>query len=395
MARKMLKINVLILILALFCSVFSGIFFSKSYSANAQERELLSEITTYDNAEKNERLIKLTNAHIDKIMDDGLQIERIKTLKDFDSGIYTLFELAPTGYIIYHSNSGQFVEYTSISPSPYKGFDGELYYGGMMQYYYRDGEVLQHTLKSDTIIMYEDRLDYAESCREIDVALCAEAELDNLSYIEGESSLATVSFTGKTVVAGTNATRTPSITMSDFFGKLKTSSDIGYRGGGVCGYIATNLMIGYNYFAYDRGLINDTSFVNETNKTMNGAGLTNYLLEIAGEDPKESSFSGTAANDAYGYMKEYFKKVYNRCSWSYGWRLFKINAYDSIEAGHPVTLYGNFKNAQDESKKINHAVVAYGYEDGHYIVHYGWPNYPRVSTAGGLIGTTFYMNISD
>ena len=73
--------------------------------------------------------------------------------------------------------------------------------------------------------------------------------------------------------------------MMDFFPKLTTARQIGYRDGNVCGYIASNLIIGYNYFAYDYGLIKDLSFVDRTNKTMNGPGLTNKLLELAaGED---------------------------------------------------------------------------------------------------------------
>ena len=395
MIKKYVRVKSLSLSI-IFMLLFLTICFScKLYVASAEEDRVLSHLTTYETYAKNERLYKLTKAHIEAVMDTGLTIADVKTLSDFDVGNYTLFELDPIGYIIYHGDSGQFVEYASSSVSPYKDYDGELYYGGIMQYYYRNGNNLQHTLRDDVSIPYQRLRNYAKSSREISTALCDEMKLENLAYIEGVRSLSPDFLKGETVVAGASSEIMPQISMEDFFGNLITSHEIGYRNGGICGYIATNLMIGYNYFAYDRGLINDSSFVDENNKTMNGAGLTNYLLGMAGQDYNENSFPGTAANDAYGYMRNYFDTIHPQRSWTHGWHLFKISAKDSIEAGHPVSLYGNFRDAANESEKINHAVVAYGYEDGHFIVHFGHPGYPRVSTAGGLIGTTYYMNLSD
>ncbi len=358
-------------------------------------KKLISDITAYDSKDKNERLLTLTRARIERNMQDNIEIERIKELKDFADTTYTLFELAPTGYIIYHSESGQFIEYTSISSSPYLGFEGELYYGGMMQYYYRNGDELSHTLKEDTSIPLAEAGHYADACRQMNLSLKEDTEFENLSYIGGESTVVP----SRRIISEKTAMKAspnsnPLISMGAFFSRLTKKEQIGEREGNVCGYIATNLIIGYNYFAYDRGLIPDKSYVNEADISMNGPKLTNYLLTVAGKDPNKPPFSGTGANDAYGYTRDYMKTVSNQRSWEIGWRLFKIKAQESIAAGHPVGLYGNFEKPYN-SEKINHAVVGYGYENGHFVVHYGWANYPRVITAGGLIGTTFYMNVKN
>ena len=131
-----------------------------------------------------------------------------------------------------------------------------------------------------------------------------------------------------------------------------------------------------------------------TNKTMNGPGLTNKLLELAGEDPTKNDFSGTSAWDAKDYVGKYLNQVNNLKSWTYAWKLFKIDAKSTIDDGFPVALYGNLKKP-DNSGKIDHAVVAYSYDsDGHFTVHFGWAGYSKVSTAGGIIGSTFLMYMS-
>ncbi len=396
MTKKFLRIGT-VMFSALFAWTALSLFASANiFSARAQEKKLISDITAYDSKDKNERLLTLTRAHIERNMQDNIEIERIKELKDFADTTYTLFELAPTGYIIYHSESGQFIEYTSISSSPYLGFEGELYYGGMMQYYYRNGDELSHTLKEDTSIPLAEAGHYADACRQMNLSLKEDTEFENLSYIGGESTVVPSRriFSEKTAMKAAYP-NTPRISMEYFFLNLRTEYQIGYRDGEACGYIASNMIVGYNYFAYDYGLVPDYTYVNEYNFSMRGPKLTDYILTVAGKDPNKPPFSGTAANDAYGYMKDYLKTVSPFLTWQVSWSLFNINAQGSIEQGHPVGLYGNFIDPRDEVSKTNHAVVGYGYENGHFVVHFGWDSRTRVITAGGLIGTTFCMKIKN
>ena len=48
-----------------------------------------------------------------------IHIERISPIYDFAGNEYTLVECAPTGYMIYHDESGNFVESSAVATSPY------------------------------------------------------------------------------------------------------------------------------------------------------------------------------------------------------------------------------------------------------------------------------------
>ncbi len=367
-----------------------------------RQEKMLVGMKAYESIEKNDRLIRLTNAHITRKMDENLSIENIKALTDFDGNSYTVFELAPTGYIIYHSDSGKYVEYASDSPSPYLGHDGELYYGGLVQYYYRDGDTLRHTLEGSREIPVSEAPDYAECSREIADNLIADVEAEHLAYIDGKMSLSTITRSAVSMQSIVEYKNTPRITMVRFFSNLRESNRIGYHSGGACGYISSNLIIGYNYFAYDYGLITNTSYVNLSSMCMNGDGLTKYLIDLDGAvKNSDNEYPGTTAKDAKNYVGKYLKEVHNTKTWHYQWKLFKIDAQSILKKGHPVALYGKFVNPKTE-KKINHAVTAYDYIDGHYIVHFGWSedypyiyNYACVSTDGGVIGENFGMYIVD
>lgn len=360
-----------------------------------KQEKMLVGMKAYETVDKNQRLVQLTNTHIARKMDADLSIDKIKALTDFDGNSYTVFELAPTGYIIYHSNSGKYVEYASDSPSPYLGHDGELYYGGLVQYYYRDGDVLRHTLEKDMEIPVEEAPGYAECSREIADNLVEETETEHLAYIDGEMSLSTITRSAVSTMSIVQYTHNARITMEEFFSNLRTHNDMGYEDGNACGYISSNMIIGYNYFAYDYGLIKNVMYVNRGTMTMNGKGLTLHLIELDGAVKKDNSYPGTTAKDAKNYVGKYLDEVHNQRSWYYQWKLFKIDAQNILKKGHPVALYGKFLYPNDSSKKHNHAVTAYDFIDGHYIVHYGWSGYTRVSTDGGIIGENFGMYIKD
>lgn len=343
-----------------------------------------------------QRLVILTEAYIEEGFGSSLSIDRIKTLRDFDGNAFILFELLPTGYLIYHENSGKYVECASESSSPYLNVQGELYYGGMMAYYYRDGDLLRHTLTEETVAASETGA-FAEASRKTDAALVQTAETTNLAYLEGETNTVPAVFSQGNAYTSASAQSsvTPRISMESFFENLDTDDKLGGRYGKICGYISSNLIIGYNYFAYDYGLISDPSYVDMENKTMNGPKLTNKLLEIAGKNSLAANPGGTGASDAYGYVGDYLNTVNNLRAWSYGWRLFDWEAHATIDAGHPAAIYGNLVDVENPNEKINHAVVAYDYnEKRQLIVHYGWPNYTRVLIDSGLIGTTFFMKLS-
>ena len=365
------------------------------------KNKIIASIEAYGETNKNQRLYSLTESHIVENMDKGLEIDTVKTLVDFDENIYTLFELKPTGYIIYHSDSGKFVEYSSKSTSPYLGLTGVLYYGGAMEYYYQQGEVLLHTLEYDSSIPLSDIAEYAECSSQLNEALTEELAIENISFIEGKSNKANITVSEDPVLYSSSAT--PLISMVDFFTNLKNDIQIGYRSGGVCGYIAVNMILGYNYFAYDRGLINDLSFVNNTKKTMSGPGLTNKLLQLNGKDVTKNDFDGTTGATFLKIMDKYFDEVYTTCAWEFDWRVGTIDAVKTLKAGFPVALFGNLPNYDENHNKhgkLNHAVVAYGYGRyglgnslTKYRVHYGWYKCEDMWLESPVVGTDCFMKI--
>lgn len=397
--KKWKVITTVCLALVLLCTMhsFGGL------TAYAQESDkqarIISEIAAYDSTEARERLYTLTESHVSLNMDDGLTIQTAKSMVDFDGNTYTLFELSPTGYIVYHDDSGKYVEYSSTGISPYLNRSSELYYGGAMQYYYKDGLTLYHTLK-DLAIPTEEIEILAVGSNQIAQALSANVETDNLAFVNGQTATANAAAVSVNKVATQAQTRAAArITMPTFFTNLNTSIRMGYKDDGVCGYIATAMIIAYNYFAYDYGLISNSSYINSTNKTLNGSGLTNRLLELNGEDPSQSSFAGTTGATFLPVMTSYFKEVSNYGSWKWGWRVLAIDAVSTINAGHPVILFGSLPDVSAVGN-VNHAVVAYQTAKyglfnmfTKYRVHYGWPGYQDVWLESPVVGTIFFMKM--
>src|SRR5690625_2103942 len=134
MGMKVFNQKLLLLIGCIFILFIGSSFSNTNYEVKAKESEkssIVNSINTYETKLQNKRLYSLAKNHIERDMLGGkqTQIERVKELKDFNDNIYTLFELKPTGYIIYHNESGKFIEYSLESPSPYLGHHEELYYG--------------------------------------------------------------------------------------------------------------------------------------------------------------------------------------------------------------------------------------------------------------------------
>ena len=395
--RLSIALSIILLLFITFGICFAGNLGTTPVAA--AEQATVANMTAYSSFAENQRLYAMTEDHIDVNMGSDLTIDSIKSLQDFDGNQYTLFELDPIGYIIYYNDSGKYIEYSESSYSPYLNLTGNLYYGGAMQYYREDGDVLIHTLKSDTTIDKTNIPVLSSYSHEMALALTENPDTHNLSYIGGgETHYAAPVIDG---VVSTRAAVSANISMTSFFPNLRTSTQIGYRSGGVCGYIAGAMMIAYNYFAFDSGLITNSSYINSSAKTLNGPGLTNRLLELNGQDPDASSFDGTTGTSLMNIVGNYLDTVPNRHGWSYGWRILAIDATATLDQGYPVPLFGSLPQLTS-SGNVNHAVVAYDYEKygflnlgTKYRVHYGWSGYSSVWLESPVIGTVMFMTISD
>ncbi|MDR0220572.1 MAG: hypothetical protein LBI54_04095 [Lachnospiraceae bacterium] len=100
-------------------------------------------------------------------------ISKIKRITDFAGNQYTLVECSPTGYMIFHIESGIFTEYSATAPSPYLGEEGNFYYLGLKGYYVENKKdnAFVHT-KLDEVLLESDIQELKTISNSINDKLC-------------------------------------------------------------------------------------------------------------------------------------------------------------------------------------------------------------------------------
>lgn len=393
-------IALIILLGAIYSIPMAGVAF-----AEAKSNRIVNEMEAFENKTMNQRLYTLTSNHIATNMNRNSSIATTKQLVDFAGNRYVLFELSPKGYIIYHIDSGKFVEYSEDSFSPYLGYSSNLCYGGGMQYYYLQEDKFFHTIKHDLSFPQSSVSELCSDSQNMSDNFCVHPSSENLNFINKGTPLRRGVEEIKGVAEKREQLQTrstsPRISMTDFFPRLITTDEIGYRDNGCCGYIATNLIIGYNYFAYDYGLINNSSYVDFTNKTMNGTGLTDRLLTLAGQDPEADYIPGTYSYNMFVVLGSYFDEISNYRPWTLSWYFLSTNVKSTLDDGYPVVLFGSLPDPDGISGNINHAVVAYDYANygflnlgTKYRVHFGWSGCASIWLESPTIGSNCFMKIS-
>lgn len=97
----------------------------------------------------------ITDSAMGRLSSVNLVIYRIVEMNDFAGNVYTLVELYPFGYMIYHNDSGTFVERSATAKSPFLGLYGDLYYGGFTNYFIRnEDENLKCVLSEYVVCAY-------------------------------------------------------------------------------------------------------------------------------------------------------------------------------------------------------------------------------------------------
>ncbi len=365
---------------------------------SSKTTQLSNDLTAIKNKKQRVNLLNLMQYHIDYAMEDDGQreIERIKELKDFTDAVYTLFELSPIGYIIYHNDSGIVFEYASKCESPYLGYNDNLYYGGMMNYFYKENDIYYNTLIKYETVSEEESEYLIDNSSIIYNKNLESPDQTNLDFVNGKVNIETVvsSWKSEEEIMPLATQDQPSISMEDFFKPLTTSYSMGYTtvgNSGVCGYIAANLVLAYNTLAYDDSLVSDT-YLDKTNKKLKGSALTRELIRQHGKDPDADSIAGTTADSMGDCVRNYLKNVSGGTK---NWKVTTwwgiINSQGAIKKNQPPILFGNYKTP-DDTGSINHAVVAYGYTNSRYRVHYGWSGYSDVTLYQNAIGGTMILS---
>ena len=350
-------------------------------STNIQIEQTTSEIVQSE--------IQRTTDSISLLENVSLEVSEIKEAHDFAGNLYYVTEFSPDGYMITQADTQQIIEYCLDAASPYYGIDSEIYYIGPTYYYYEDNGVYKHTFYDETIS--EDN-----ALKLVDISNSVYSEISDLSTDSDvlEATSAEVSPASTTTYTDTYAPNSKTLLEN-----LKTTKEIGYYcppdSKGICGYIASGLMLLWADKNYNNNLINDFIFLNRTGKSFTGTNFTRLLRSYGTKD--SSNAEGTlGAQSLKTVISDYCAAT--KCNITIGSQtIITKNKIISLLATSPVLLTGNIVDASSDSiKYFYHDVVAYGYRiysmgEPVLIVHYGFSNYSNVALYYNTIETALWI----
>lgn len=349
--------------------------------------------------------VRLMNVFTDKMQsiqkdNQDLSILAIKNLKDFSGDSYIIVECEPTGYMIYHPETGVFVETSPSSISPYSNCDGsELYYGGPAEYYQIIGSDYVHTITSEKY----NYSDYTSLFKSISTLISSELEkIKNVALLDYIINNEEDAYNTTDVSIASTSGGLPSAQQEWFrnlnphgYFTIPTSSTNSSAGG--CGFIGLNMIYGwFDKFKSDNFM--DNTYWTSSSKVALKSGDSSFSRYLYDLDPKDSTTSVHIHNVSEQYLE--LRNITNIDHTSRYWGFFTAATIKGIlDNGYPVELFGSLADppgyTYGDGSKSGHAVVAYAYtvdSSTNYICHYGWTGYTEVTIVGTL-GSIYAMEI--
>lgn len=366
-------------------------------------------ISADDNVQKVGRIITIFNMYIEELETQAntllelsgedminIQIERISTIYDFAGNEYTLVECNPSGYIIYHNESGVFVEASAVAETPFAECEGEKYYGGPNEYYVKknvDGDTVYSHTKTDEVFCVDEIVVYAEQSELINDALIENENTIVLNYIDNNQGLdianpAAVTYGDWTAVMNYR-----------FFTSLTYPGETTINGKGICGYIAAAMILTYQQLTFGGNVV-DSSYY--TGNYTNGYRIYDCFPEDLYDIGHDLGYGTDTTSVAIHYtVKKYLEDRNISATHTSLYVPFAGNTVieSKILENRPVIWFGNIaENSFDNQKNINHAVVVYAYNysllGGYkYLAHFGWDNASMV-TFSGILGSIYTFDIN-
>lgn len=387
-----------------FMIVFSMIF-SPLVQATTTENDTLSvPLSIYCNSMTTAEAVRFGDIvsaeaqSISNAFDENITPVRSKELLDFAGNRYTLIECEPSGYMIYHDASGQFVETSSSSPSPYNLYSENLYYGGPTQYYVLENGIYQHTILDEECS--ESTVEtFASTCTQANDNLISSSNNDVLNYITGNASAEPSAI--DQIYSSTSETSPTYITNAYCLSNCETASEMSYFPKGACGYIAAALLmlwyrstINPTYLTYNNssGVPYLTSkngyyvFCGNPSNYANGQTFSYNLWRWHsgyGQSDYENGYYGTGAGEIANTLESYVEG--KGLTYTYDTDVLPttasiINKLDSRD--RPYLLWGSLGTADGATGSIDHAVIVYGHFNGLLLCNFGWAGYSCVSISG-------------
>ena len=316
-----------------------------------------------------------------------LDSAEIRIINDFAGGKFLLIEFPSAGYMIYDPDSMAPVEYSKDCASPYKGIEGELYYGGPTFYYVKDSgdDRYNSVLDSSTL---EVNAALANHSRKIKNAM-----VDTAARLEAAKNSAIIMSGHNEAVYETDTY----ITNYNWIRNLHTAERCGYYcppdSTGICGYVAAGMVFLYYHRMGKSNLIPEDMLDEDSAYTcFNGPDFTIALREIG----RQLGLSdGTVAGSIASVMSEHARRRGYTLTWSITVLPGAIGIRGMINNNKPVIVFGDLYNPSKGIAEC-HAIVAYGYtSSGTLITHFGTNNmYAVYLTNPSLIGESMTVSIS-
>lgn len=367
-------------------------------SVFAHDNKKEMERTTYIFNMRMEELETQANELLNLSEEDAinLQIAQVSTIYDFSGNEYTLIECSPSGYMIYHNESGIFVEASAVAESPYSGYMTEKIYGGPNEYYVKstvDDEVFYTYTQSDEVIPAREMSAYSETSELLNDMLVANKNMAVLNYIENDRPIDVASPMSSTVGKLTV------VNNYGFFSKMTSPGYTTINGSGICGYIAAGMLLTYEQVT-NGGSIVDPAYYNVDSSS---------ICSIDSSFPRDLYTLGTTlgygtstTSVAIHYTVEKYldnKGISASHTSLYSPIASNVAIVNKINDDRPVIWFGLINNnSHDNQKNITHAVVVYGYDysilSGYsYVAHFGWNNANIVSFSG-VLGSMYTFTVN-
>lgn len=323
--------------------------------------------------------------------DISLQIVYATELYDFDGNLYTLVECRPAGYMIYHNESGVFVEYSPVTNSPFWGLGGEWRYAGPNEYYVCDEGASEYRYVFDNKNLTAAEMESLVGTSE----LVNETLLENkndvvLDYIAGTSDVSLQEYYEDRKEATPMTVTSDGWTYVNNYRFFENLNNCGYIDGGKCGYIAAGMLLAYDKAMNSKNTIDssDYSYNSSTGKYSIDTSLPTDLYNKG----VSLGYGASTTSVAIHYTVKAWLAD-RGLSVTHTSLYVPLANHDGIiahlDVNRPVIWFGAVTaNTAQPDNNSTHAIVIYGYQhyDNYYnfVAHFGWNNATHVYFAGVL-----------
>lgn len=321
-----------------------------------------------------------------------LQITQITKISDFDGNLYTLVECAPNGYMIYHDDSGVFVEASPVVNSPFYGESGTYKYVGPNEYYIVDDTSECRNVVSGATIDSATLAKLTEKSNIVAQTLVENKNEYILNYINGTSDVTLAQlYALEDEMAETNSVKVGDWTCVKNYSFFMNLDNCGYISGGKCGYIAAGILLTYDKIYNGKNTVTSGTHYSYSNgkysiKTALPTALYNKGVSLG--------YGASTTSVAIHYtVKDWLK---DRGITVDHTSLYvpigsNVTIQNRIKDDRPTIWFGNVSDQTFNDTTGNHAVVVYGYSTGlfySFVAHFGWTGATEVYYTG-ILGSVY------